>query len=142
MRLDIDRAFYSYLHMTYRQKLEEAHKSIGLLADFLVKYDFSEKDRVGFYLNLAKLFIAADAEASLQECKAFNDIFGTNISYKSFKEFVANGNEKSFIESMNKFIDLMDDKAKLGACSFGLVFLSVDGHLSDKEKEVFNLILE
>ena len=142
MKLDINNVYEKYLHMSYKEKVIEGIKGIAMLNNYLVKMDIEERDRVTFYINLTRLFVAADSEASIMECQLFNDIFKSQIQFENFKEMIAHGDDPEFVKSMNKLIDMMDDEAKLGACSYGLVFLSIDRHLSDKEKEVFRYILD
>lgn len=141
MKLDINDIYRQYLHMTYRQKKMEAFNSISKMNRFLKEYGVEENDRVAFFLNLTRLFVKADDKASLQECTFFNDVFNTSLSYADFVKMTSGGDEKEFVSSMNKIIDMMDEEAKVGACSYGLLLLSIDQNLTDKEKEVFEYIL-
>ena len=142
MKLDINDVYNEYLHMTYRQRKEEAIVSINRMNNFLVECGIEESKRVVFYLNLTKLFVAADGKASLQECTFFNDLFGASLSFADFSKMISGGDDKEFVLMMNKFIDMMDENAKIGACSYGLLFLSMDQNLTDKEKAVFEYILK
>ena len=140
MQFELDDVFNKYLHMTYRQKVDVARETIADMADFLLKLEVGEEDRVNFYINLVRLFAGADQKFSLEECKLFNDIFSINLTYKEFTSLMV-GHDEEFVENMDKIIDMMDEKAKISACSFGLVFLSVDRNITDSERKVFERIL-
>ena len=141
MKFDLDDVFNSFLHMTFRQKVNRARKSIAEMSDFLIANDIGDEDRISFYLNLARLFIGADGKVSLAECELFNELFYLHLTYPDFSKLMT-GNDKEFISVMDQAIDLMDKKAKVAACEFGLAFLSVDQELSEKEKAVFEKILQ
>ena len=140
MQFELDDVFNKYLHMTYRQKVDVARETIADMADFLLKLEVGEEDRVNFYINLVRLFAGADQKFSLEECKLFNDIFSINLTYKEFTSLMV-GHDEEFVDNMDKIIDMMDEEAKVSACSFGLVFLSVDRNITDSERKVFERIL-
>ncbi|MCR4911768.1 MAG: hypothetical protein K5925_04525 [Bacilli bacterium] len=140
MKFELDDVFNKYLHMTYREKVEVAREMIGDMAPFLMKLDLGEEDRINFYISLVRLFAGADQKLSLEECKLFNDIFSIDLTLKEFSTLMV-GNDEEFVTSMDKIIDMMDDEVKVAACSFGLVFLSVDRNINESERKVFERIL-
>ena len=101
MQFKLDDVFNKYLHMTYRQKVDVARETIADMADFLLKLEVGEEDRVNFYINLVRLFAGADQKFSLEECKLFNDIFSINLTYKEFTSLMV-GHDEEFVENMDK----------------------------------------
>ena len=139
---NLEEIYQEYLKLPYKEKVDNALVSIGEISSTLERLGINEDDRISFYLSLTALFVAADKEISAKEVKLFNDVFGTSFDKEAFEELFRNGAKKEFVEGMNKIIDNFPEEAKFAACVYGLIFLSIDGNITPKEKAVFEMILE
>ena len=141
MQFDLEAIYKDYLELPYEEKVENAIGSIGEISLSLREIGVSEEDRIRFYLNLTALFVAADKTVSASELKLFNDVFESSFDLESFSKFLSGGDDPKFIEQMDFIIDKFSDEAKFAACVYGLIFLSIDGKITAKEKAVFEKIL-
>ena len=138
---DLDAIYEDFLKLSFEEKVDSAREYISEIAETLLKLGVEENKRIKFYLALTLMFVSADKSASEAEVKLFNEIFGTTFKVEEFNFFFQNEDDENLIEATNKIIDHFPEETKFAACAYGLVFLSVDGEITDKEKEVFENIL-
>lgn len=141
MKFNLEEVYQEYLGLPYDEKVDNAVFSIGEIASVLTKLNFDEYERLNFYLKLTALFVAADKEIGQDEIKLFNDIFETNFDVDTVKDLFAGADDPEFVKMMDSIIDKFPDDVKFSACVYGLIFLSIDGIVTPKEKAVFERIL-
>ena len=77
----------------------------------------------------------------MEEVNLFNDVFETSFNLAVFQELFQEADKPEFVEKMDSIIDKFPEEAKFAACVYGLIFLSIDGNITPKEKAVFEKIL-
>lgn len=138
---DLDAIYEDYLNLSYEEKVDNALESIGEITLFLKSLNYDEKQRIKFYFGLTALFVAADKDVSIAEVQLFNDVFGTTFDLDAFEELFQDASKPEFLQKMDSVIDKFPEPAKFAACVYGLIFLSIDGVITPKEKAVFEKIL-
>ena len=94
-----------------------------------------------FLTNVIKLFVSADRNCTELECKLFNDVMGTSLTYEQFYNLTNGGSDPEFVQAMDELIDALPDEAKVDVCTFGLTIIAADDTITGAEQALFEKIL-
>lgn len=125
--------------MSNSERLAFAKKAALNLLNYLIRAEDLTKDEAFvFVVAIIRLFVSYDKLVDQKECDLFNELFGTDLSLKELKEICEEEVDK---EAIDEIVDMLPDVMKDEVCFLGLAFISSDGKINDKEKEIFAKIL-
>ena len=140
--MTLEEVYEDVVKLSHDERVAFGKEKLQLVAHWLLERDLSEEKIGDFILRLTSLFSSADNVANQAEYKVFIDITGFDISYLDFHYLVSLHNSPEKVEEMNDIIDTFPKEIKFAICHYGLALLSADGVINEKERELFERILD
>ena len=134
--------YQNFLKMTKDERMEIATASANRIYACLI-YDLnvSKEAAVKFIIAVISIFAEADEKITDSEVEIFNKLFGQNETKESLKELTKNANKKDFVNHWDKMVDKIGGDIKRDFIMLGLAFISSDGVINNKEKDIFLQII-
>ena len=139
--MTLEELYQNAVNMSREKRLEVAGISGNELIKFMKERGLDDKAAFKFIVYLVALFAGADQEIDNEELELFNQLTNAGVNKSQLQESLKGLFNGEFVASMDDLIDRMPGEQKGNCCLFGLAFVSADGRISDREKEVFERIL-
>ena len=138
----LDNVYEEYLNMDGATRIGRAKIAASRILHYFI-HDclLSKEEAVVSLLSIIKLFVSYDQLVSNEECELFNKVIGTSFSLEKFKSIVDGEIDEGLVDDLDAVIDAFPVLLKAEVCILGLIFISADGDISEKEKEIFEKIL-
>lgn len=139
--MTLEELYENAVSMPRMKRIEVAGVSGNELLKYMKGRGLDDEASFKFIMYLVALFAGADGEIDDAEVDLFNYITDAGVSRKDLQEGLQGLFVEEFVASMDDLIDRMPEDQKGNCCLFGLAFVSADGRISEREKEVFERIL-
>ena len=133
--------YQQYVNQSHSQRVAVAQKAAASVLSALKEGGIDDDTTFNFLTNVIKLFVSADRNCTELECKLFNDVLGTSLTYEQFYNLTNGGGDPSFIQAMDELIDTLPDEVKVDVCTFGLTIIAADDTITGAEQALFEKIL-
>ena len=139
--MTLEELYENAVSMPRMKRIEVAGVSGNELIKYMKGRGLDDAAAFKFIMYLVALFAGADGVIDDEETDLFNYLTDAGISKKDLQESLQGLFAEEFVASMDDLIDRMPGEQKGNCCLFGLAFVSADGRISEREKEVFERIL-
>lgn len=133
--------YQQYVDHSHEQRVAVAQKAAANVLSALEQGGVEDEVKFSFLTNVIKLFVSADKNCTELECKLFNDVLGTSLTYEQFYNLTNGGSDPQFIQAMDEIIDSLPDEVKVDVCTFGLTIIAADDTITGAEQALFEKIL-
>ena len=133
--------YQQYVNHSHAQRVSVAQKAAANVLGALKDGGIDDDVTFNFLTNLIKLFVSADRNCTEGECRLFNDVMGTSLTFEQFYNLTNGGSDPAFIQMMDELIDTLPDDIKVDVCTFGLTILAADDTITGAEQALFEKIL-
>ena len=133
--------YQKYVNLDHNQRVAVAQKAAGNILGALKDSNVDDEVIFNFLTDLIKLFVSADKNCTEEECRLFNDVIGTSLSYEQFYNLTNGGSDPEFIQYMDELVDSLPEEVKVDVCTFGLTIIAADDTITGAEQALFEKIL-
>lgn len=133
--------YQQYVNHSHEQRVAVAQKAAANVLAALDQGGIEDEVKFSFLTNVIKLFVSADKNCTELECRLFNDVLGTSLTYEQFYNLTNGGSDPQFIQAMDELIDALPDEVKVDVCTFGLTIIAADDTITGSEQAIFERIL-
>lgn len=133
--------YQQYANQSHEQRVDIAQKAAANVLVALKDGGVDDDTTFAFLTNVIKLFVSADKNCTELECKLFNDVIGTSLTYEQFYNLTNGGSDPEFIKMMDDLIDSLPEEVKVDVCTFGLTIVAADDTITGAEQALFEKIL-
>lgn len=139
--MSLKETYQQYLDMPDESRINIALRCGKEIITYLGQNGWDEDQRMGFIINLFKLFCSADKSTGNPEYEFFKRVTGYDCSYNQYFDAVNYGSASDFVARYDNFIDSMPDNIKYSTLTFGLCVMACDGKLTVTEQELLSRLL-
>ena len=136
--------FYDkFLNLSQKERINLCKNSINGLMEYFKARGYLEKENFAssFFTSLIGYFIGVDGNVTPNEAAIFNEVFGTNYSAGQLAGYLPKFMTSKNFTALNNFIDKMDKEHKNFCCYIVLAVITADGSISNRERKLFEEIL-
>ena len=133
--------YQKYVNQSHEERVNVAQRAAANVLGALKDGGIDDEITFNFLTNVIKLFVSADRNCTEAECRLFNDVMGTSLSYEQFYNLTNGGSDPEFVKAMDELIDSLPDDSKVDVCTFGLTIIAADDTITGAEQALFERIL-
>ena len=137
MTMTFQEMYDEVTHLDAQMRVEAGTRAFHEIWDACTKKGMTDYAISCIVTAVIKVAVSADRLASNEEHDLFNAIFNANQTYKQFYEMTNGGASKEFLESVDNILNDLPEEVREASCILALCFMCADGHVTGKEKAVF-----
>ena len=127
--------------LPHDEKVVVGRTCLARIETALIAAGIDEDTRLAFALAVIGVAVSSDRTTSFEEYALFCSIFGEIVKYEVFYDLTNGGSTKEVIAKIDGIVDKLPAEIKRDCCTLALLFMTADGVVTDREREVFEQLL-
>ena len=128
-------------NLPHDEKVIVGRTCLSHIENAMIAADIDEETRLAFVLAVIGVAVSSDRTTSFEEYALFCSIFGEIIKYETFYDLTNGGSTKEVIAKIDGIVDRLPAEIKRDCCTLALLFMTADGVVTGREREVFEQLL-
>jgi len=132
---ELDEIIESVKNLSYDEQVLLGRRCLANIEGALEYLGIDHEGRINFVLSVIGVAVSSDRKASFEEYALFCGVIGQIIKYEDFYDLTNGGSKKEVVDKLDEIVDKLPLGVKRDCCTIVLLFLTVDGDVTEREKE-------
>lgn len=139
--MEVDGIIAKVASLTVQERLNLARNTYAdLMARLSEKY--GDEEAVKIFITFVKVFVSADKVTTDAEYALFKLITECNWSFSDFYEMTNGGSDPELVDAVDRFIDSLDEDGKIASVVMAMSFMTIDGEITESERQTLQKFYE